>query len=225
MSEIKLINQKNTKALTSLEVAEMVEKEHKNLLRDIRNYIDVISTSARLSPLNYFIESTYQDAKNETRPMYLLTKQGCEVVANKMTGEKGILFTAMYVQKFNEMELQRKLPKTYKEALLALVAAEEEKELMIPKVEFYDRVTQSTDLLDIKQVASILNLGYGRNTLFAKLRALKILDQYNMPYQKYIDQGLFKVVETKKDTKLGVKVFPKTCVYQKGLDYIRKVVS
>lgn len=98
-------------------------------------------------------------------------------------------------------------------------------ETMKPKVEFYDQVTQSEDLLDIKQVASILDLGFGRNKLFAKLRDLKVLDQYNMPYQKYIDAKYFKVVETKKGNSENVKVFPKTCVYQKGLNFIRKLVT
>lgn len=98
-------------------------------------------------------------------------------------------------------------------------------QVMKPKVEFFDTVTQSDDLLDMKQVASILNLGYGRNTLFAKLRELKILDQYNMPYQKYIDLGYFKIVETLKGNEENPKMFPKPCVYQKGLEFIRKLVK
>ena len=89
--------------MDSRQVAEMVGKEHKNLIRDIRGYIDVL-TSANLRPLDFFIETTYQDAKGEIRPYYLLTKKGCELVANKLTGEKGVLFTAAYVNKFNEME-------------------------------------------------------------------------------------------------------------------------
>lgn len=98
-------------------------------------------------------------------------------------------------------------------------------EAMKPKVEFYDTVTQSDDVVDIKQAAKILNLGYGRNTLFKKLRELKILDQYNLPYQKYIDRGYFRVVQVAKEVKGKVRIYPKTVVYQKGLDFIRKVVG
>jgi hypothetical protein len=42
-------------------------------------------------------------------PCYLINKPGCEMVANKLTGEKGVLFTAAYVAKFNEMELREQL--------------------------------------------------------------------------------------------------------------------
>ena len=93
-----------SKTIDSREVAEMVDKEHKNLLRDIQGYIKVIEDSSKLSRQDFFIESTYKNSQNKTQPCYLLTKQGCEMVANKMTGEKGILFTALYVDRFNKME-------------------------------------------------------------------------------------------------------------------------
>ena len=57
-----------------------------------------------LDSANFFIPSTYVDPKGEIRPCYLLTRKGCDMVANKMTGEKGVLFTAAYVDKFYEME-------------------------------------------------------------------------------------------------------------------------
>lgn len=90
----------------SREVAEMIDKRHADLCRDIAKYVDIVSTNAELRPLDFFIESGYVDKKGETRKCYLLTKKGCDMVANKMTGEKGILFTATYVDKFHEMEHQ-----------------------------------------------------------------------------------------------------------------------
>lgn len=96
----------------SRDVAPFVEKEHKHLLRDIRRYVKAIgnSTSPKLDPLNYFIEATYIDEKGETRPNFYCTEMGCEMVANKMTGDKGILFTAQYVQAFHTIrdELTRR---------------------------------------------------------------------------------------------------------------------
>ena len=71
--ELKTLTKKDIKTLSSLEVAEMIDKRHDHLIRDIRNYIDVISTTPKLGASNFFLESTYQDSKNETRPMYLLT--------------------------------------------------------------------------------------------------------------------------------------------------------
>ena len=87
----------------SREVALMVGKEHKNLLRDIKGY-EVILQGSTLSSENFFIESKYFNARSQEQPLYLLTKKGCDMVANKMTGEKGILFTAQYVTDFEIME-------------------------------------------------------------------------------------------------------------------------
>lgn len=89
----------------SRDVAPFVEKEHKHLLRDIRRYVKAIgnSTSPNLDPLNYFIEATYIDEKGEARPCFYCTEMGCEMVAHKMTGDKGVIFTAQYVKAFHAM--------------------------------------------------------------------------------------------------------------------------
>lgn len=104
MKELIVREHEGINVIDSREVAKMIGKRHANLMRDIRNYIDIISTNSKLSSLDFFIENTYKDGKGEIRTCYLLTKQGCEMVANKMTGEKGILFTAEYVEAFNKME-------------------------------------------------------------------------------------------------------------------------
>lgn len=96
--------QKLPPTLDSREVAEMVGMRHADLMRNISHYIEVISTNAKLRSLDFFIERTYKDKKGESRKRYDITKKGCEMVANKLTGEKGILFTAEYVERFNEME-------------------------------------------------------------------------------------------------------------------------
>lgn len=104
MKELTIKNYNGINVTDSREVAEMTGKNHQHLMRDIRGYIKAIGNSPKLDSSKFFIESNYEDANNQTRPCYLLTKQGCEMVANKMTGEKGILFTAEYVQAFNKME-------------------------------------------------------------------------------------------------------------------------
>lgn len=91
--------------LDSREVAEMVGMRHADLMRNIDHYIEVISENAKLRSQNFFIECTYKtDGNNKTYKRYDITKKGCEMVANKLTGEKGILFTAEYVERFNDME-------------------------------------------------------------------------------------------------------------------------
>ena len=68
----------------SREVAKLVEKQHKNLLADIRGYIKTMENTNGLNfqPVDFFIQSTYKDDKGETRPCYLLTKKGCEMAAD-----------------------------------------------------------------------------------------------------------------------------------------------
>lgn len=101
---IKQVN--NQEAMDSRDVAKMIGKRHRDLMRNIRRYISDMATSAKLRALDFFIESTYKDAKGETRECYLLTKQGCEFVANKLTGRKGTIFTATYVGLFNEYQAE-----------------------------------------------------------------------------------------------------------------------
>lgn len=64
----------------------MVGKQHKNLLRDIETYIDYIRESAELKiePSTFLKESSYQDTAGCTLKCYLITKMGCEMIANKL---------------------------------------------------------------------------------------------------------------------------------------------
>lgn len=97
------MNELEQKYIDSREVAEMVGKEHKELLRDIRRYCEQLAES-KIALGDFFTESTYQDANNQTRPCYLITKKGCEFIAHKLTGIKGTEFTAKYINRFHEME-------------------------------------------------------------------------------------------------------------------------
>lgn len=101
---VKKVN--NQEAMDSRDVAKMIGKTHAHLMRDISRYINDILTDPKLDSLDFFIESSYEDAKGEVRKCYLLTKQGCEFVANKLTGKKGTIFTATYVSLFNEYEAE-----------------------------------------------------------------------------------------------------------------------
>lgn len=90
-------------AIVSTEVAEMVGKEHRNLLRDIRKYCEQLAES-KIELGDFFKNSTYMDANNQERPCFLVTKKGCEFIAHKLTGQKGTEFTARYINRFHEME-------------------------------------------------------------------------------------------------------------------------
>nr|DAZ33197.1 MAG TPA: regulatory protein [Caudoviricetes sp.] len=99
MNEIQIKN----KTLTSMEVAEMVEKEHNKLLRDIRTYVEQLG-EAKIGHTDFFLESSYKSAQNKDLPCFLITRKGCEFIANKLTGVKGTKFTASYINRFHEME-------------------------------------------------------------------------------------------------------------------------
>lgn len=90
-------------SLMSTEVAEMVGKEHKYLMRDIKRYSNQMQ-SAQISPCSFWEETTYKNENNQSYPCYLVTKKGCEFIAHKMTGAKGTVFTARYINRFHEME-------------------------------------------------------------------------------------------------------------------------
>lgn len=89
--------------ITSMEVAQMVGKEHKELLRDIRRYCSQLDGS-KIALVDFFTEAEYLDGHGQTRPCYMVTKKGCEFIAHKMTGQKGSEFTARYINRFHEME-------------------------------------------------------------------------------------------------------------------------
>jgi len=109
--------------ITSLEVSQMMEIEHKYLLKMLNGQTDkdgrdkmvgIIPTLLRgdLPLANFFIEDTYKDASGKKNKMYHCTKKGCDLLANKLTGEKGILFTAKYVERFHQMEdyIKKQIP-------------------------------------------------------------------------------------------------------------------
>ena len=114
--------------IDSREVAEMVEKQHKNLLADIRGYLKIMekSTELKIQPSDFFVEATYQDSTGRELPRYLITKKGCDMIANKLTGEKGVLFTAAYVSAFEEMrqalDAPHRLPEVSPAGLARLIA-------------------------------------------------------------------------------------------------------
>ena len=158
---------KNT--ITTIEIAEMLGMKHYKVLEKLegtkdgktKGIIDILNAHDFVVD-DYFIKSSYIDAKGETRPCYLVTKLGCDFLANKFTGEKGILFTAKYVKRFDEMEQTIKnpynLPTTYKEALVQLLERVEENEKLLEDNKHKQEVINGfTDDIDIYKKRVIIN--------------------------------------------------------------------
>tara|TARA_R110000772_G_C13214194_1_gene431222 strand:- start:133 stop:888 length:756 start_codon:yes stop_codon:yes gene_type:complete len=123
------------------------------------------------------------------------------------------------------------IPTSFAEALQLAANLEKEKEILRiqtiqdkPKVEFFDAVTGSKDAKPFGDIAKVL--GYkkvGRNKLFSILRKEGVLMDKNIPYQKYIDLGYFKLIETKFQKPDGTTCINiKTLILQKGVNYIMK---
>ena len=84
-----------------------------------------------------------------------------------------------------------------------------------PKVEFADKVSSTTNAVSIGDFAKAI--GWGQNKLFEWMRDNKYLMGNNIPFQKYIDAGYFKVIEWVLDSKNQAKF--KTLITGKGQIY------
>ena len=90
--------------LSSREVADMMDMEHRNLLKKIDGINEDLNNS-KISSSKYWIEGNYrQDGNGKLNREFMITKRGCEFLAHKTTGTKGNLFTDRYMDKFAEME-------------------------------------------------------------------------------------------------------------------------
>lgn len=194
-----LINTSAIETIDSREVAEMVDMEHKNLLSKIRKYVEILDGS-KLSRPQFFVPSTYVNNQNKEQPCYLLTKKGCEMVANKLTGEKGVIFTAKYVNRFAEMEQKIKLPKTDREILFLSVKVQEQTaqrvDVLEEKVTALEETTtinssQQYTLERIAKTTVISALG-GIDSRAYQLMSRKIFSNIWRDYKKYFKLGSYR---------------------------------
>jgi anti-repressor protein len=117
----------------------------------------------------------------------------------------------------------------YREKQLALQKVEEQKEIIAlnaPKVEFAEQLLMSTDALDFATASKAMSLPFGRNTLFEKLRELKILDSKNEPYQSFVDRGYFTVLESSFiNPKTGDRqLTSKTMITASGQEFVLRIL-
>jgi|SRR5690625_1694089 len=170
MNELKVVSINGQLVTESREVAKVIGRRHSDLMRSIGSY-EKILTNAKVRSSDFFNITSYTDSKGELRNCYLLTKKGCDMVANKMTGEKGVLFTAAYVTKFEEMEKQ--LNKPMSQAELAVLQAQNIYQLE-QRVENHD--TKLT--LIEKKVDNEITLSYGEQRRLQKAIAIRVYELY-----------------------------------------------
>ena len=197
------------------EVAEMLGKKHAEVMQYLDGLKDkngkdkivgIIPTLEQVGDLqvaNYFIESAYDD-RGRTKKCYLCTKMGCELLGNKQQGAKGILFTAKYVERFNQME--RALKEQSMDSYMiedpyarALRWAEEYKERMLlqeevkvtrPKAEYYDEVLSTKGDMTVTEIAKAFDMTAKKlnKYLLDKKIIFKQGKDY-FPYKEYDGKG------------------------------------
>jgi len=136
-------------------------------------------------------------------PCYLITKKGCDMVANKMTGEKGVLFTATYVTKFDEMEKQIKgaMPTCIED--LIIMQAQSMKELRQEVSETKLQVAQNTQQVQTIKEALLPSDKEWRKTINEKLN--KVARVCDLDYQGVREKS-YEVLELRAGCSLSRRV-------------------
>ena len=185
--------------MSSLEIAELTGKQHKNVLADIRKMLDDLEIDSAI------FTAQYKDSTGRNLPMFNLPKRETLILVSGYN----VTMRARIIDRWQELEqkesIQFKMPKTLSEALLLAgqqAALAEERQRLLeqqkPKVEFAETVERSDGTLAIGEFAKLLPKEWkiGRNKLFKWLRDNKYLMKDNVPYQRYVNEGLFEVIET-----------------------------
>ena len=144
---------RNGNTLTSNEVSEMMKMDHSELLKKIYK-INIDLGGGNFPLTDFWVESSYKTKQNKVLKCYLITKKGCEFLANKTTGSKGNIFTALYVNKFNDMEQEQNKPLSLEEMTIQVIEGQRDKILQLES-----RNNDLTGVLSTMQT-------YGDNLLF-----------------------------------------------------------
>lgn len=157
----------------SLKVSEVTEKRHSDVMKDIRELINKLSSNdeTRQIAQRNFTQCSYINSNNREMPMYVMTKEGFENLIFTYNGTKMVIVKAKFIRKFHEMEeklknnINERLPTTYKEALQQLLIEVEEKEQlqlenqeMKPKAEYFDALVDRNLLTNVRDTAKELGV-------------------------------------------------------------------
>ena len=91
--------EKGTPVTDSVKVAKVFEKQHKNILKSIRNLV-----AQNLAASKWFHETTYTDTHGLVQPMFLMNRDGFSLLAMGLTGAKAMQFKVGFIEQFNAME-------------------------------------------------------------------------------------------------------------------------
>lgn len=230
-----LVVMKDQRAVTSsLKVAEIFNKNHQHILETIDKL-----TVGNPTVKDLFYQSSYINSRGREYRQVFMGKDGFTLLGMSFTGKKALQFKLDYIKAFNSMEEQIKtgytIPGSYAEALKLAAKQAEQIELQKPKVLFADSVSASHSTILIGELAKILRgngVDIGATRLFKWMRDNGYLisrqgSDWNMPTQRAMNLGLFKIKETSISHSDGsVSVSKTTKVTGKGQQYfINKFLS
>lgn len=209
MTDIILSTQNGEPVVSSREVAERFNKNHKDVLRAIENL-----AAQNCATKSMFYETTFEN-RGKQYPMYLMNRDGFSLLTFGFTGDEALEWKLKYIQAFNAMEKQlSQRPQLSRAELMAqaLIAAHDELEHkdrqiaeLTPKGIFADAVNASKKSILVGELAKLLcqnSVQIGQNRLFVWMREHGYLirdpkrSDYNMPTQRAVEQGLFEIKET-----------------------------
>lgn len=190
---------------TSLQIAEVFEKEHKHILAKIDELPqdDFRRTNFRLTE-----RKAKFGAVERSERYFLVSKDGFTLLAMSFNGERFYKFKVAYINAFNAMadalKNKFKAPTNYREALEFALRQQEQIEALeaqrladMPKLIFAEAVEASATSALIGDFVKTLCDGevkVGRNRVFKWLRDEKYLMTDNLPYQKWVEAGYFEVI-------------------------------
>lgn len=210
MNDIILSMQNGEPVVSSRQIAENFDKNHRDVLRAVDNLKEDVRNFAQM-----FFESTEPDSYGREQRAYLMNRDGFTLLAMGFTGKAALEWKLKYIAAFNEMEKKlTEQPQLTRSQLLAtaLIAAHEELEekdkqieTMKPKALFADAVSASKKSILVGEMAKLLSqngINIGQNRLFDWLRKNGYLikdpkrSDYNLPTQRSMEMGLFEIKET-----------------------------
>lgn len=212
MNQLLTITKENASILTmsSREIAEITHKEHKNVLRVIRDLIEQ-NLVAQIEPLKF-------EYRNQWFDYYELNKRDTFVVVARLSPE----FTAAVVDRWQALENQQKpttlIPQSFSEALMLSAQLQAEKERNAPKVAFVDHYVEVGTSKSFRETAKILKIP--ERALANRLVEDKYLYRQSgvlLPYQSAHTKDLFTV---KTGTAEHGHNYTQTRVTSKGIEFI-----
>ena len=203
MNEVSIESYVSVKALA--EILDISESTIKRAVEKVRSLLGGVKTNSQGGYLLNEEQATI--VKNEIAKHHNLQSRQIDSVSTELE-ENQIIASAMAILQARNEELKR------------------QNEKLLPAANFAYQLCSSKDTIEIGECAKVLNKNIGRNRLFEFLRNSNVLQSNNIPYQKYIDAGYFRVIESKYVTPNGeTKISLKTVVFQKGVAYINKLLS